>query len=58
MKAIDVGEGPLDLEGLVKLLLDWEYTGTIGLEYKPNADDPMADLWTALRHIEAALAKL
>ncbi len=53
-----VGEGPLDLEGMLKLLLDWEYQGTIGLEYKPNADNPMSDIRTALGHIEKTLAKL
>jgi sugar phosphate isomerase/epimerase len=53
-----VGEGPLDLKGVLKLLLDWEYQGTICLEYKPNADNPMPDIQTALSHIETALAKL
>ncbi len=53
-----VGEGPLDLEGLLKLLLDWEYQGTIGLEYKPNADNPMPDIQAALSHIEETLARL
>jgi sugar phosphate isomerase/epimerase len=52
-----VGEGPLDLEGVLKLLLDWEYQGTICLEYKPNADNPMPDLRVALDHIETALAR-
>jgi hypothetical protein len=53
-----VGEGPLDLKGLLKLLLDWEYQGTICLEYKPNADNPMPDIRLALGHIESALAEL
>jgi len=48
-----VGEGPLNLEGLLKLLLEWKYQGTICLEYKPNADDPMPDLRVALNRIEA-----
>ena len=53
-----VGEGPLDLKGVLKLLLDWKYQGTIGLEYKPNADNPMPDIQTALSHIETVLARL
>jgi len=53
-----VGEGPLNLAGVMKLLLDWEYQGTIGLEYKPNADNPTPDIQTALGHIEETLAKL
>jgi sugar phosphate isomerase/epimerase len=53
-----VGEGPLDLAGVLKLLLEWEYRGGIYLEYKPNADNPVPDLRVALEHIEAALAKL
>ncbi len=53
-----VGEGPLELKGLLKLLLDWEYQGTICLEYKPNADNPLPDLRVALSHIEETLAEL
>lgn len=50
-----VGEGPLNLAGVMKLLLDWKYQGTIGLEYKPNADNPTPDIRVALKHIEEAL---
>ncbi|MFC1712762.1 sugar phosphate isomerase/epimerase family protein [Candidatus Poribacteria bacterium] len=53
-----VGEGPLNLVGVLKLLLDWKYQGTICLEYKPNADNPMSDIRTALGHIETTLAGL
>jgi len=53
-----VGEGPLDLKGVLKLLLDWNYQGTVALEYKPNADNPLDDIEAALRHIEECLAEL
>jgi sugar phosphate isomerase/epimerase len=53
-----VGQGPLDLQGTLGLLLAWEYQGTIALEYKPNPDDPMPNLRTALRNIEEALVEL
>lgn len=53
-----VGEGPLNLDGFLRLMLDWKYEGTIGLEYKPNADNPVPDMQRALANIEAALAKI
>ncbi|UCC64378.1 MAG: hypothetical protein JSV36_04785, partial [Anaerolineae bacterium] len=53
-----VGEGPLELTELMRLLLDWGYQSTICLEYKPNADNPTPDIQLALRNIEKALAKL
>jgi len=49
------GQGPLDLRGVMQLLLSWKYRGTIGLEYKPNPEDPTPDLRIALSNIEAAL---
>jgi hypothetical protein len=53
-----VGEGPLELTELMRLLLDWGYQSTICLEYKPNADNPTPDIQLALGNIEKALAKL
>lgn len=53
-----VGEGPLDLAGVLGLLVDWEYEGTMTLEYKPNAENPVPDLRVALTHIEGTLASI
>jgi len=52
-----VGEGPLDLDGLMRLLLECKFPGTIALEYKPNAHNPMPNLRKALWNIEAAVTR-
>ena len=53
-----VGKGPLNLKGLLKLLLEWRYEGTIALEYKPNEDDPTDDMRAAPRNIERSVSEL
>jgi len=50
-----VGEGPLNLKGLLHRLVERRFQGVIALEYKPNPDNPMIDLWRALGHIEVSL---
>jgi len=52
-----VGEGPLDLRDLLNVLVGWEYSGTVALEYKPQPENPIPDLQKALGHIEASLGE-
>jgi len=51
-----IGDGPLDLTAVMRLLLDWKFQGPISIEYEANAEDPMDDLRVALDRIEKALA--
>jgi len=53
-----VGEGPMDLDGLMRLLLERKYQGAVALEYKPNPHNPMPDLRKSLQNMEAALERV
>ena len=51
-----IGDGPLDLQAVLDLLMDWKFDGPISIEYELKPEDPMDDLRVALDRVEKALA--
>ena len=51
-----IGDGPLDLTAVMRLLQGWNFQGPISIEYEANTEDIMGDLRIALDRIEKALA--
>ena len=51
-----IGDGPLDLTAVMRLLHSWNFQGPISIEYEANTEEIMGDLRIALDRIEKALA--
>ncbi len=49
-----VGDGPLDLRGVMQKLVAMEFTGLIAIEYEEDPENPVPALEKALERIEAA----
>jgi sugar phosphate isomerase/epimerase len=57
-KEVIVGQGALDVPGIVKVLKDIDFKGYVNLEYELNPKDPTADMAQGLKALAAAVKKV
>lgn len=53
-----LGEGDLDVAGMIKTLKAQKYEHCLAIEYEENPDNPLSDLEACLRNLRAVCAKV
>lgn len=53
-----LGEGDLDVVGMIKTLKAQKYQHTLAIEYEENPENPLSDLEACLRNLRAACEKV
>lgn len=54
-KTIEVGRGVIDIPRFLRMLVDNNYTGVVGLEFEKDADDPMPGLSESVGYVKGCL---
>ncbi len=54
-KTIEVGRGVIDIPRFLRMLVDNNYTGVVGLEFEKDADDPMPGLSESIGYVKGCL---
>ncbi len=54
-KTIEVGRGVIDIPRFLRMLVDNNYTGVVGLEFEKDPDDPMPGLSESVGYVKGCL---